>query len=291
MISVLVLTKNEEGDLPGCLDSVAWSDDVHVFDSHSEDRTVQIALERGASVRQRRFDGYASQRNAALRECPFRNPWTLILDADERVPDPLRREMLAFAAAAPLPEVAACRIRRRDFLWGAWLKHAQISPYYIRLVRPERVRYRREVNEVLEASGTIVDLAEPFDHFPFSKGFAHWFAKHNAYSSMEAEQVLKSRAGAAPASVAKALLARDFNERRFHQKELFYRLPARPLLKWLYMMGIRGAFLDGRAGIAYAALQAIYEYMIVLKTRERAAEARTLDAGTRATPRDADLRS
>jgi hypothetical protein len=49
---------------------------------------------------------------------------------------------------------------------------------------------------------------------------------------------------------------------------IFYRLPARPLVKWTYMMFIRRAILDGRAGIAYANLQAIYEYFIVLKSRE-----------------------
>ena len=65
-----------------------------------------------------------------------------------------------------------------------------------------------------------------------------------------------------------AFFAKDFNLRRFHQKELFYRLPNRPLLKWLYMMGGRRAFLDGQAGFTYACLQAIYEYMIVIKTRE-----------------------
>ena len=52
------------------------------------------------------------------------------------------------------------------------------------------------------------------------------------------------------------------------QKAIFYRLPARPLIKWIYMMFVRGAVLDGRAGIAYANLQAMYEYLIVLKTRE-----------------------
>ena len=66
MISVLILTKNEAQDLPGCLASVAWSDDVQVFDSFSTDQTVAIAQAAGANVVQRRFDDYAAQRNAAL---------------------------------------------------------------------------------------------------------------------------------------------------------------------------------------------------------------------------------
>src|SRR5579875_1152621 len=70
MISVLILTRNEEQDLPGCLDSVSWSDDIHVFDSESTDRTAAIARICGAKVTTRRFDGYARQRNAA-RNFPF----------------------------------------------------------------------------------------------------------------------------------------------------------------------------------------------------------------------------
>jgi hypothetical protein len=60
----------------------------------------------------------------------------------------------------------------------------------------------------------------------------------------------------------------DFHTRRLHQKAIFYRMPGRPLIKWLYMMFVRGAVLDGAAGVTYATLQAFYEVMIVLKTKE-----------------------
>ena len=75
--------------------------------------------------------------------------------------------------------VAGYKVRRRDFLWGRWLKHAQISPFYIRLVRPEYARYTRAINEVLEVAGEVRDLSEPLDHYPFSKGMARWLQKHN----------------------------------------------------------------------------------------------------------------
>lgn len=266
MISVLILTRNEEGDLPACLASVAWSDDVHVFDSFSTDRTVAIAEAAGAHVLQRAFDGYASQRNAALAQSPFRHPWLLILDADERTTPTLNRELLQ-AAADAAPQIAAFRIRRRDFLWGTWLKHAQISPWYIRLVRPSRVHYIREVNELLEVDGGVGQLRQPLNHYPFSKGIAHWVAKHNTYSTLEA-QLLASGAATEHASIRAALFAPDFHQRRASQKAIFYRLPFRPLLKWLYMMFFRGAVLDGPAGFAYSTLQAFYEYLIELKRRE-----------------------
>ena len=277
MISVLILTKNEEQDLPGCLASVAWSDDVHVFDSFSADRTVEIARQAGVRVTQRPFDDYATHRNAAQALPMLRHEWVLFLDADERMTDALRAEMSAAVRSADA-DVDAFRFRRRDYFLGRWLKHAQISPYFIRLFRRGRASYRRAVNEIADVCGRVQDLREHFDHFPFSKGLAHWVEKHNRYSTMEAQCALASRRGATAFSPARAFFAHDFNERRFHQKELFYRLPGRPLVKFLYMLVVRRAFLDGRAGICYAVLQSIYEYFIVLKTAELQA------AATPATP-------
>jgi glycosyltransferase involved in cell wall biosynthesis len=264
-ISVLILTKNEERDLPGALASVAWSDDVHVFDSHSTDRTQEIARAAGARVHTRAFDDYATHRNAAF-EIAFKHPWVFLLDADERPTPELSAEMQRVVQEAPA-NTAGFRQRRRDFLFGTWLKHAQISPYYIRLVRPEKAKYTRAINEVLEVDGPVAELLAPLDHFPFSKGIAHWVAKHNTYSTMEAELIVR-RDGLQQPSVKAALSDPDFHTRRLHQKAIFYKMPARPLVKWLYMMFLRGAVLDGAAGVTYATLQAFYEYMIVVKTKE-----------------------
>lgn len=96
MISCLVIVRNEERDLPECLARLQWSDDVVVFDSFSSDRSVEIARQMGARVVQRRFDGYASQRNAALHGVAFRNGWVLSLDADERLPEAAALEWLEF---------------------------------------------------------------------------------------------------------------------------------------------------------------------------------------------------
>lgn len=263
-VSVLILTKNEAQDLPGCLDSVAWSDDVHVLDSGSTDDTAAIATARGAKVSVRAFDGYASQRNAGLK-LPFAHGWVLVLDADERIPPELAREMREFVATAP-GNVAGGRIRRRDIWWGTWLKHAQISPFYVRLVRVGRAHYEREINEVMVVDGDILDLAQSFDHHPFSKGLDHWIAKHNVYSRMEAQVIASGQRG--KPSWREAFFNPDFNERRVHQKGLFYAMPGRPFIKFAYMVLARRAFLDGWAGIRYAILQSIYEYFIVLKTKE-----------------------
>jgi glycosyltransferase involved in cell wall biosynthesis len=267
MISALILTKNEEVDLPGCLESLFWCSDIHVFDSYSTDTTIDIALKAGVTLTQRKFDDYASQRNAALNQLDFKFDWILILDADERIPAILIPQLLSNVQQAQ-PSVNGFRIQRRDYLGKSWLKHAQISPLYIRLVRRGKASYHRAINEVLQVDGLIQLIDGHFDHYPFSKGFSHWLNKHNHYSTMEARRWIEEQNGAEQFSLVKALSSKDFSERRFHQKGLFYKLPARPLIKWLYMVFGRRAFLDGWAGLTYATLQAIYEYLIVLKTHE-----------------------
>jgi glycosyltransferase involved in cell wall biosynthesis len=262
-ISVLVLTKNEERNLPGCLESVAWSDDVVVFDSLSTDRTVEVARRHGARVAQRAFDNWAAHQNWGLKNLEFKYPWVFYIDADERVTPELERAL--HAAVANSGEFAAFRVRRRDFYLGTWLKHVQTSPFYLRLFRPERMRYERLVNPVSIVDGPVGRVSGYLDHYPFSKGIGQWLERHNSYSTFEARQIIDQRA---EFSLRKALFARDFHERRYHQKELFYRAPWRPLLKFLFLYLVKRGFLDGRAGLSYATLQAFYEYMIVLKVRE-----------------------
>jgi glycosyltransferase involved in cell wall biosynthesis len=266
VISVLVLTKNEEQDLPGCLESVAWSDDVHVLDSMSTDRTVAIARERGAQITQRCFDNWAAHQNWALQNVPFRYPWVFYIDADERVTPALRDAMIA-AVQSP-GEMVAFRVERRDFLLGTWLRHVQASAFYMRLFRPEKMRYERLVNPVSIPDGPVGQVAGYLDHYPFSKGLSHWIARHNAYSTLEAQQIAANRRSGVPFSLSATITEKDFHKRRYHQKELFYRLPCRPLAKFLLLYLLKCGFLDGRAGLMYSLLQSIYEYFIVLKTRE-----------------------
>lgn len=276
MISVLILTKNEEMDLPGCLASITtWCDDVHLFDSFSTDRTVEIARSAGCVVTQRKFDNWSAHQNWGLAKLPFKHPWVLYIDADERVSPELRDAALA-AAKSDATE-SAFRLRRRDFfLDGTWLKHAQISPFYLRLFRPSKMRYERLVNPVSIVDGPIGEIGGYLDHYPFSKGVGFWLERHIKYADLEAKTILANREKQVPYSFRKAFTAKDFTERRFHQKEFFYRLPGRPLIKLFYILILRRAFLDGRAGITYATLQSVYEYFIVLKQRELTREVKAV---------------
>lgn len=265
-VSVLVLTKNEEQDLPGCLRSVSWSDDIHVYDSISTDRTVAIAESFGAKVTQRAFDNWASHQNWGLENIKFKHPWVFYIDADERMTPEL---ISGIAAALASPnDTVAFQVQRRDFFMSTWLKHVQTSPFYLRLFKPECMRYERLVNPISIPSGPVGKLSGYLDHFPFSKGIGHWIDRHNSYSKLEASQIVMNREAGEEFSFVKAFIERDFHRRRFHQKELFYRLPLRPFVKFLILYFGKLGILDGRAGLRYAILQAIYEYMIVIKVDE-----------------------
>ncbi len=260
-ISVLILTRDEERNLPGCLDSVSWCDDVVVLDSGSTDLTTALATARGCRVLHRSFDNWSSHQNWAVRNIAFRNPWVLNLDADERID---REFLLEMAAAVGSGEPVAFRMRRRDYFRDLWLKHATFYPtWLIRLYRPEAVEFQRLVNPVTVVDGAVGTLRGHIEHFPFSKGVSHWLERHNSYSSFESQEYLKK-----PPFSLRDLLTGTGPERRKAAKALFARLPGRPLVKFLYLYVFHRGFLDGAAGLDYCLLLSFYEFMITLKLKE-----------------------
>jgi len=271
-ISILILTLNEETNIGACLDALAGFDDVVVFDSLSKDRTKEIALAKGARVVERPFDNWAAHQNWAMDNIQFRNPWVFYLDADERMTPELREEILAIARDQSRAEVAYYCGRKNYFL-GKWIRHAMPPGMIMRFFKPGRIRFERLVNPVPVIDGPHGYLRHYFEHYNFSKGLTEWFDKHNKYSLFEAMEGMKLRAR--PVGLG-ALFSRDRFERRRALKELSFRMPLRPLVKFLYMYVLKRGFLDGRAGYTYCKLQAMYEYMIVVKMRELARKERGL---------------
>jgi glycosyltransferase involved in cell wall biosynthesis len=266
MVSILVLTLNEENNLPACLDTVKWSDDVHVLDSYSSDRTIEIAKERGAHVWFRKFDSFSQQQNWALETIPFKHPWVFYFDADERVTPELAASIRE--AVENPGENVAYRVQRRDFFLGTWLKHVQMTAFYDRLFRPEKMRYERLGHCVSKPGGPVSTVTGYLDHYPFSKGIAEWVQKHNFYSTQEAQQTMANRAVCKQFSVKAIFFPGEHGERRRNIKELYYRIPMRPVVKFLVMYIAKRGFLDGGAGFIYSVLIGFYELLIVLKTRE-----------------------
>ena len=267
MISVVVLTLNEESSLQRSLDSVAWSDDVLVLDSGSTDATVDIARRAGARVLVRKFDSFAGQRNFAMDSGGLRHPWVLHLDADEVVPAALRDELGALARQR-LPGFAVYRLPSRLIFMGKWLRHAGMYPaYQVRFGQAASLRFvdhghgQREVQPP-EQVGTC---SAALDHYNFSKGINDWFSRHLRYARREAQLALAER-GLAPAWAE--LWRGDATRRRRALKQASARMPFRPLLRFLYVYIAKAGFLDGRAGLHYAALMASYQHLIDLNQSE-----------------------
>jgi glycosyltransferase involved in cell wall biosynthesis len=266
MISVLILTKNEEVNLPRCLESVrSWSDDILILDSGSTDRTVEIAKEAGCRVFQRDWDGESGQRAYSLT-LPFKYPWIYNPDADEVCVPDMIAEMKAIAAD-PATTYAAYRVRFRVHFFGTWIRHSSLYPtWVVRLFRPEKIRFEREINLTYVVDGSVGSLESHFIHYSFNNGLAAWVEKHNIYSSKEAQESLRFLASGH--LNWSAIFRGPTVARRKALKELSFRLPFRPTLRFFYMYVFRLGFLDGRAGYHYCRLLAMYEYLIVIKMKE-----------------------
>jgi len=271
-VSILILTLNEETNIGACLDALAGFDDIVVFDSLSKDRTKDIALAKGARVVERPFDNWAAHQNWAMNNIAFKHPWVFYLDADERMTPELREEILAIARDQGRKEVAYY-CGRKNFFLGKWIRHAMPPGMIMRFFKPGTIRFERLVNPVPVIDGSHGYLRHYFEHYNFSKGITEWFDKHNKYSLFEAMEGMKLREK--PVGLG-ALFSRDRFERRRALKELSFRMPLRPLVKFLWMYVLKLGFLDGRAGYTYCKLQAMYEYMIVVKMRELARKERGL---------------
>jgi glycosyltransferase involved in cell wall biosynthesis len=264
-LSVLILTLNEELNLGKCLEALDWCNDIVVLDSKSTDRTLEIANSHNARIFEREFDDYAAQRNFGINDIPYKNSWLLMIDADELVTPELVKEIEIVLSTGD-PKIVLYRIRRKDFLFGCWIKRSSKYPIWLgRLIKIGKVRVEREINEEYIAEGNVGHLHQHILHYPFNKGISSWIEKHNRYSSMEAD--LKMRRG--PTKLYwKNLFDRDPTIRRKGLKTLFHRLPARPFFIFLGLYFIRLGMIEGRAGFTYCILTTYYEYLIDVKCRE-----------------------
>ena len=269
-ISVIILTFDEADNVAGCLESVAWSDDVIVVDSFSRDATIEVARAALPHVRifQHAFQDFGHQRNWALDETGPRHEWILFLDADER-PTPACVTEMARAVCEPGATVGYFLCARNYFL-GRWIRHCQLFPsWQLRLLRLGHVRYRKEGHGQREvAEGPLGYVREPYDHLNFSKGIAEWIARHNKYSTNEIELIHRLRSE--PLRLGD-LASTDALQRRRCLKRLAARTGFRPILRFLYVYVIRGGFLDGYPGLMFCLLRVAQECHITAKLAEAAA--------------------
>lgn len=267
MFSILILTKNEQGNIRDCLESVAWCDDVVVLDSLSDDDTCEIAKEMGARIFQRPFDDFGSQRNHALDEIKFKHRWVFHLDADERFNEALRKDC---ERVIEEDVHSAYFVPNKIIFLGRWIKHCTQYPYpQVRLLKIGEVRFMKAGHGQKEDTATrgVGHIHTAYDHYNFSKGIEDWLAKHNVYSSQEvdsAENMGRCSLG--------ALFSGDAMVKKRAMKSLFVRMPCRPWFKFFYLYIVKLGFLDGYPGLVYCRLQMMYETMIEMKRAEKRAE-------------------
>ena len=264
MLSIVILTKNEGRDLPRCLASMAWCDDVHVLDSGSTDDTVAIAARSGANVATNPFVSFGQQRNAALDRLTLKHPWILFLDADEVCTDAFRAAALNAVKTTPA-ETAGFYCCWKMMLEDRWLKRCDGFPkWQFRLLRAGRARFTDfgHGQKESEVRGNIEYLREPYLHFGFSKGWSQWMDRHNRYSSQEAVSRLQGR------PPWRHLLAKHSSVRNPALKIWLGRVPGWPLLRFFQAYVIKLGFLEGIPGLIYCVNISYFEFLVVIKMRE-----------------------
>jgi glycosyltransferase involved in cell wall biosynthesis len=265
MISIIIITKNEEKDLPACLSAINWVDDIHILDSGSTDRTVVIAEGFGAKIYTHPFESFGRQRNYALDNIPTRYDWILFLDADEIVSESFKTA-LQNAVTNASDDVAGFYLCWKMMLEGRWLKRCDNFPkWQFRLMRKGCARFTDFGHGQKEdqVRGRIDYIREPYLHYGFSKGWSYWLERHNRYSSQEAIARLKNT------PPLKNVFAKHSSVRNPALKSWLSRVPGWPLLRFFQAYVLSGGFLEGRPGFIYCVNMAYYEFLIQLKMREQ----------------------
>ncbi len=272
-VSILVPIKNEAENLPRCLQSIQWADEIFVVDSQSSDRSAQIVGEHGAKVVQFEFGGtWPKKKNWALTHLPFNHEWVFILDADEVLPSEAEREFREIVTQPDHP-IDGYWINRRFMFMGKWLKHAYYPNWNLRLFKHRLGRYEKltdvdtasgdnEVHEHVLVEGKTGYLRSEMDHYAFPS-VEVFVEKHNRYSNWEARVALDRYLRGS----SQSLQSQTVGWRR-KLKLMSQRLPFRPALRFLMVYLIQRGFLDGWEGYYFARLHGFYEFLSVAKTYE-----------------------
>ncbi len=238
-ISVTIITLNEENNIAACLDTVSWADEIIVVDALSNDQTCAIARRYTDKIYQRHWSGPGVQKQYALSLAS--HEWVLSIDADERVTEELRQEI--HDAAVSSRPVSAYKIRRRSFMYGAWLRYGGLdNDWQIRLFRKAQVSFPPvAVHEGVQVKGTVGELQGVLLHYTYPT-VSHHVYKMDRESSGEAEGMAK-----------------------FSIPHLFLS----PLSKFIRMYFFQKGFLDGMRGFIWCSLSAWYNFLRDLKVWER----------------------
>ena len=267
-VTVLIAAKNEEANLARCLAALGQAARVILLDSHSTDRSAEIARDWGCEVVQFNYaGGYPKKRQWALETLEIANDWVLLLDADEVVPDALWSELKEAIQRADLPD--AFLITKGFHFLGRRFRFGGFSQSAVLLFRRGKARFEEllqdpanaqdmEVHERLVVDGRVGRLETPLIHEDF-KGLKAYLDRHNQYSTWEAR--LRSHylhEGRYGQSTIRPRLFGNAQERRRFLKLIAVRVPCEPLCWFLYHYLFRLGFLEGRRGWIASHIRASY---------------------------------
>lgn len=189
-IAAVVITKDEEQNIADCLESLRWVDELIVVDAESRDRTVELANRYTPRVFVRPWPGYGPQKNFGIDQAGA--DWILVVDADERVPEALRREIQTVLGGQPAADIGGYEIPRQNFFYGKWIQGGGLYPdYQLRLFRKAAGRYDDvRLHENLALSGRRERLHEPFIHHSMPT-VHHHLRKMMRYTTLGADEKLK----------------------------------------------------------------------------------------------------
>lgn len=276
LLSVIVLTYNEETNLPACLESLRGVDcETFVVDSGSTDRTVAIAGEYGARVVDHPFETHAKQWDWALNHVPIATDWVLGLDADQRLTPELRNEIAQLFGRAKgvryegkLAEIDGFYIKRRQVFRGKWIRHGGYYPkYLLKLFRRERVK--TDTNDLLDHHFYIAGQTAKLRHDLIEENqkesdISFWIEKHNGYASLLAREELEYKRNGRPAPIAPSASGNP-DQRALWMKRQWHRMPlyVRPFLYFVYRYFLCLGFLDGKEGFIFHFLQGFWFRLLV----------------------------
>ena len=230
-LTVIVTTLNEEANLRECLESLDFADEILLVDSFSTDATVAIARSfPKVKVVQRQYFGSAAQKNWAMDQ--IATPWLLIVDADERVPEALAREIVELLERGPAAK--AYFIRRENVFIDKTIRHSGWSTdKVVRLLERGAARYpNRRVHADLDHDSSTPTLRTPLRHFT-CRSLPQYLEKVHRYAAWGAADAFRAGRQAGPF-------------------ELFWR----PAWRFFRMYVLQAGFLDGRHGLVLCGIQA-----------------------------------
>ena len=267
-IAVVVLTLNEEANLPLCLASVCdWAGQVFVVDAGSTDRTTQIAEAHGAIVVEHPFETHGVQWRWALKNLPLRCDWILALDADQRVTPELASEISGMDTAG-LDGIDGCYIKRRQLFRNRWIKHGGYYPkYLLKMFRPSAVLL--DPTDLVDHHFYVAGAVKKLRHDLIESNrkeddISFWIEKHNRYATLLAQEELRWRTAPREAAIVPSLAGHP-DQKILALKHLWRRMPlyVRPFVYFTYRYFFRLGFLDGKEGAIFHFLQAFWYRLLV----------------------------